>query len=55
MNLFTDKINSTTHYLGKKYKYDTLILKKTQELANYISNKSKNLDFSEPKPNVYYV
>ncbi|MCW4031934.1 MAG: hypothetical protein NWF08_00895 [Candidatus Bathyarchaeota archaeon] len=55
MNLITDKINSSTDYKNKRYKWDTLILTKSQELTHFIQYKTKNLDFVKPSPNIYYM
>ena len=36
----------------KTWKWDTIILNKTQELARFLLGKSENLDFVEPVPSL---
>jgi len=55
MNLITDKINANTYYKNKRYKWDTIVLAKTQELAHFIQDTTKKLDFIEPSSNIYYM
>ena len=43
-----DKFNVGVQYRGKTWKWDTIIVKKTQELARFLLGKSECLDFMEP-------
>jgi len=36
--------------MGKAWKWDTVILNKTQELARFLLHRSDKVDFAEPKP-----
>lgn len=36
--------------MGKAWKWDTVILSKTQELSRFILNKTDSLDFADPSP-----
>ncbi len=47
LKLLQEKFNSGTNYKGGVCKWDTIILKKTQELARYLSGKTKKIDFAE--------
>jgi len=47
-----DRFNVGVQYKGKAWKWDTIILNKTQELARFLLRKSESLDFSEPSPNL---
>jgi len=38
--------------MGKAWKWDTVILSKTHELARFLLDKSKQIDFIEPRPNL---
>jgi hypothetical protein len=37
-------------YRGKTWKWDTIILNKTEELGRFILGRSQSLDFTEPTP-----
>jgi len=50
--LLRDRFNSGVTYRGQNYKWDTVILSKAQELARYLTGKSKTLDFNEPCPSL---
>lgn len=50
LELLQERFNSGVNYKSKNWKWDTIILNKTQELARFLLGKSKNLDFSEPNP-----
>ena len=50
--LLKDRFNSGVHYRGCTCKWDTVILYKLQELARYLTGKSKQLDFTEPHVNL---
>lgn len=44
------KFNSTVHYAGKLYSWDTMIRLKAQELASYILSNRAELSFEDPSP-----
>jgi len=46
------RFNSGIAYKGKTWKWDTIILGKTQELARFLLDRSKHVDFIEPRPNL---
>jgi len=50
LELLKDRFNSGVKYKGKTWKWDTIILDKTQELAGLLLDKSKEIDFIEPRP-----
>jgi len=50
LKLLKNMFNSGVKYNGKTWKWDTVILNKTQELARYLMGKSKKMDFIEPHP-----
>jgi CRISPR-associated protein Cas1 len=50
LQLLKDRFNSGVNYKGRVLKWDTVIEQKTTELASYLSGKSKDLDLSEPRP-----
>ena len=50
LQLLKDQFNSGVRYKGRDLKWDTVIARKTMELARYLAGKSKILDLSEPKP-----
>jgi len=50
LELLKDRFNSGVKYKGKTWKWDTVILNKTQELARFLLGKSGSLDFIEPAP-----
>jgi CRISPR-associated protein Cas1 len=50
--LLRDRFNSGVNYLESNHKWDTVILRKTQELARFLSGKSKELDFTKPGPSL---
>jgi len=45
-----DRFNSGIKYKGRTWKWDTVILDKTQELARFLLDKSKEIDLVEPCP-----
>jgi len=47
-----DRFNSGVTYRGKTWKWDTVILSKTRELARFLPDKSKEIDFIEPRPSL---
>ncbi len=52
LRLLKDEFNSGVKYKDSKLKWDTVVLRKTQELAKYLSGKAKTIDFTEPAPNL---
>jgi len=50
LELLKNRFNSGVKYRGKTWKWDTVILNKTQELARFLLDKSKQIDFTEPHP-----
>ena len=49
LELLKDQFNSGVKYKGMNWKWDTVILNKTQELARFLLD-SKQMDFIEPYP-----
>jgi CRISPR-associated protein Cas1 len=47
-----DRFNSGVKHNGKTWKWDTIILGKTQELSRFLSGKNVSLDFSDPAPSL---
>jgi CRISPR-associated protein Cas1 len=45
-----EKFNAGVEYKSKKWKWDTIILNKTQELARFLVDKTADLDFTKPYP-----
>jgi CRISPR-associated protein Cas1 len=50
IGLLRDQFNSGVRYRSRILKWDTVIQKKTSELAEYFKSKCPTLDFSEPSP-----
>jgi len=50
LELLKDRFNSGCKYNGKRCKWDTVILGKTQELGRFLSSKTNSLDFVSPSP-----
>ena len=50
IDLLRKQFNSGANYKGRILKWDTLIQEKTNELARFVSGRSRGLDFSEPSP-----
>jgi CRISPR-associated protein Cas1 len=50
LELLKDRFNLGVRYRGKTWKWDTAILNKTQELGRFLIGKSKQIDFTEPRP-----
>lgn len=48
LRLLKDEFNSGIKYKGDTQKWDTVILRKTQELARYLSRKIDTIDFTDP-------
>jgi len=52
LELLKHRFNSGVKHKGKTWKWDTVILDKTQELARFLSDKSGQIDFIEPRPSM---
>lgn len=52
LRLLREQFNSGVEYKGKNWKWDTIILRKTLELARFLKGKAKTLDFTEPSPDL---
>jgi len=52
LQLLKDRFNSGVKYKRKTRKWDTVILNKTQEMARFLLDKSKQIDFVEPHPDL---
>jgi len=52
LELLKDRFNSGVKYKGKTWKWDTIILNKTYELARFLLDRSKQVDFVEPRPSL---
>ena len=52
LELLKDRFNSGVKYKDKTWKWDTVILNKTQELARFLLGKSRSIDFIEPAPSL---
>jgi CRISPR-associated protein Cas1 len=50
LELLKDWFNSGVTYKGKTWKWDTVILGKTQELGRYLLGKASSVDFIDPVP-----
>jgi len=50
LELLKNRFNSGVKYKRGTWKWDTIILNKTQELARFLLDKSKQIDFVEPRP-----
>jgi hypothetical protein len=52
LELLKNRFNSGVTYRGKTWKWDTVILSKTQELAHFLLDESRQIDFIEPRPSL---
>jgi len=52
LEILRPSFNSAILYKGKNYRWDTVIQSKTQELANLILGKAKQVNFAEPSPDL---
>ncbi|MCX6660480.1 MAG: hypothetical protein NTX81_08945 [Candidatus Bathyarchaeota archaeon] len=52
LELLKDRFNSGVQYKGKTWKWDTIILNKTEELSRFLLGMVNFLDFTEPSPNL---
>jgi CRISPR-associated protein Cas1 len=50
LNLLQEQFNIGIKYKVGTQKWNTIILRKTQELAKYLTGKTKTIDFTEPTP-----
>jgi CRISPR-associated protein Cas1 len=50
LQVIKDKFNSGVKYKGKTWRWDTVILNKTQELGGFLLKKSASLSFIDPAP-----
>ncbi len=48
LELLKSRFNAGVRYKGKLWKWDTIILNKTQELARFLLRKSISLEFTDP-------
>ena len=49
-DLLREQFNSGVTYCGKRLPWDTLILRKSQELARYLLGKTVRFDLKSPRP-----
>lgn len=52
LSLLKEHFNKGVRYCGCTCKWVTVILRKTQELARYLTGKKKNVNFAEPSPSL---
>lgn len=52
LELLKNRFKSGVKYKAKTWKWDTVILNKTQELARFLADKSKQIGFIEPSPSL---
>jgi CRISPR-associated protein Cas1 len=52
LELLKNRFNMGAKYNGKTWKWDTVILNKTQELTRFLQDKSRQIDFIEPHPDL---
>ncbi|MEM4251872.1 MAG: hypothetical protein QW828_08575 [Candidatus Bathyarchaeia archaeon] len=52
LDFLKDQSNSGVQYRGKVWKWDTVALKKTEELGRFLLEKSQSLGFTKPYPNL---
>lgn len=52
LTMLKERFNRGVKYGGCTCKWDTVILRKTQELARYLTGKKKEMNFTEPSPNI---
>ena len=55
LDLLKNRFNAGAKYNGKMWKWDTIMLKKTQELACFLLAKSYSVHFLEPIPRMLPV
>ena len=54
LELLKERFNSGVKYKGKHWKWDTIILKKTEELGRFLLGRSESLDFTKPIPKILH-
>jgi CRISPR-associated protein Cas1 len=52
LEILKNRFNSGVRYKGKTWKWDTIILNKTQELARFLLDISRQIDFINPSPSL---
>jgi len=52
LELLKSRFNLCVKYKGRMWKWDTILLNKAQELARFLLDKSKQIDFVEPRPSL---
>lgn len=52
LDLLKARFNAGVRYKGKTWKWDTIVLNKTQELARFLLDKSRQVDFIVPRPSL---
>jgi len=52
MNLLREQFNSGVTYKGRVLRWDTVIEQKTSELSRFLVGRSREVDFTEPMPNL---
>jgi CRISPR-associated protein Cas1 len=50
INLLREQFNSGVRYKGRILKWDTVIEQKATELSRFLGGRSRELDFTEPRP-----
>ena len=53
LELLKDRFNVGVRHGGKTWKWDTIILSKTQNLAHFLLERSRQIDFVEPRPSLH--
>jgi CRISPR-associated protein Cas1 len=52
LDLIRERFNSGARYKGRGLKWDTVIEQKTVELGRYLAGRTRQLNFSDPSPNL---
>jgi len=52
LELLKERFNSGVRYKGKSWKWDTIILKKTEEIGRFLLGKTGSVNFIEPVPKI---
>lgn len=55
LELLKVKFNAGVKYKGKTWKWDTVILSKTQELALFLLHNPRQVHFIEPHPSLHRI
>jgi len=53
LNLLKARFNAGVKYKSKTWKWDTIIINKTHELAHFVLGKSESIDFASPAPTIF--